>query len=72
MDDNDEFEGTPWQSKPTEEWNDSSFWEGYYRKPPAKPKSWEFDQVVHRRIDYLIRTLTGIGELPRRATPLEG
>jgi SAM-dependent methyltransferase len=65
MEQDDAFRGTPWNVKPTEEWNRPAYWAAFYRDLLAKADSWERGQAVHRQVDFLISVLTHAGELPR-------
>jgi SAM-dependent methyltransferase len=65
MEQHDAFRGSPWNVKPTEEWNRPAYWAGFYRDLLARPESWERGQAVHRHVDLLIRMLAQARELPR-------
>lgn len=60
----DQFQGTPWGSELTEEWNLPSYWTSYYRELLADPDPWRREHVIHREISFLIERLTEVGELP--------
>jgi SAM-dependent methyltransferase len=64
MDQDDAFRGSPWNAKPTEEWNQPPFWTSFYHGLLAEADSRDRRQVVHRRVDLLIKMLTRAGELP--------
>jgi 2-polyprenyl-3-methyl-5-hydroxy-6-metoxy-1,4-benzoquinol methylase len=60
-----EFQGSPWNAEPTEDWNRPSYWQDYYRKLLAEKDAWRRELVTHRGVDLLIRMLADAGELPR-------
>jgi hypothetical protein len=60
-----EFQGSPWNAEPTEDWNRPAYWQNYYRELLADPAPWRRRLVVHREVDLLIRMLLQAGELPR-------
>ncbi|MFO0796911.1 MAG: methyltransferase domain-containing protein [Gemmataceae bacterium] len=60
-----EFQGSPWNAEPTEDWNRPPFWQNYYRDLLAEKDTWRRESVVHRGVDLLIRMLADAGELPR-------
>jgi SAM-dependent methyltransferase len=65
----DTFRGSPWNARPTEDWNRSPYWTDYYRELLAEADPWRRGLVVHRDIDLLIRMLSEAGEIPRRSSP---
>src|SRR5262249_29650806 len=62
-----EFQGSPWNAEPTEDWNRPAYWEDYYLELLAEKDPWRRGWVVHREVDLLSRMLSAAGELPRSA-----
>jgi SAM-dependent methyltransferase len=65
MEKRDAFQGSPWGAEPTDDWNRPAYWHDYYRRLLAGTGSWRREQVVHRKVELLIRMLCRAGELPR-------
>jgi SAM-dependent methyltransferase len=60
----DTFQGSPWNAKPTEEWNGTAFWHCFYSQLLSAADDWERGQVVYRDLDFLLAMLRRAGELP--------
>jgi SAM-dependent methyltransferase len=59
----DEFQGTPYRTKPTDDWNRPAVWRDYYLElQTATP--WRREAIIHRSADLLLRMLSQAGELP--------
>jgi SAM-dependent methyltransferase len=65
MEQQDAFQGSPWNAEPTDDWNRPALWHDYYRELLAEPDPWHRELVIHREVDLLIQMLTAAGELPR-------
>ncbi len=64
MGETDNFQGTPWNAVPTEEWNQPAYWNSYYQQLLNETDPWRRKNVVHRGTDLLTDMLTTAGELP--------
>jgi hypothetical protein len=41
-----EFQGSPWNAEPTEDWNRPPYWQDYYRKLLAEKDAWRRELVM--------------------------
>lgn len=61
----DGFQGTPWDTEPTEDWSQPSYWADHYRELLAKPDPVERDLLARPQVDLWVWMLLEAGELPR-------
>jgi SAM-dependent methyltransferase len=69
MEQHDAFRGRPWNAEPTDDFNRPQRWADYYRRLLAEADSWERGEAVYGEVEWLIRMLHQVGELPRGPSP---
>ena len=61
----DTFQGTPWDTEPTEDWSQPSYWAEHYRELLAEQDPLDRDLLTRPQVYVLVWMLLEAGELPR-------